>query len=105
MGGALIGDPAAKGGVDGVLQGLGAGVDGHHGRAQKAHPAHVVRLANHVGRAHVDHALQIQHGGGGGRGHAVHARARLGQQHGLAHVPAQQALADGVVYLVRARVV
>jgi len=103
--GALLGDPVAQGGVDGVLQGAGSGFDGYHLGPEQVHATDVVRLAHHVLGAHEDDALEPQHGGGRGRGHAVLAGPGLGQEHLFAHVLGEQALAHGVVDLVGSGVV
>ncbi len=100
-----VGDPVAQGLVHGVLEGRLA--RGHRTDlgAQEVHAEHVGLLPLHVHRAHVDYAGQAEAGGHGGRGHAVLARAGLGDDAGLAHAPGQQDLAHAVVDLVRAGVV
>jgi len=100
MGVVHAGHPVAQGLIHGVLEGTGAGADRHHLRAQQFHAEDVQRLAAHVYLSHVHLALQPQQGGGGGRGHAVLSGARLGDDPSLAHVPGEQALPQGVVYLV-----
>ena len=97
-------DPVAHGLVDGVLERFAAAVHGPHGRAQELHAEHVQGLARHVVGAHVDLAVEAEHGRGRGRGHAVLARAGLGDHAGLAHALGEQDLGQGVVDLVRARV-
>ena len=96
--------PVAHRLVDGLLQRLLAGVHRHHLRAEHLHAIHIQRLPLAIHRAHVDDALQPEHGGDRGRGDAVLARAGLGDDARLAHAPGQQDLADGVVDLVRAGV-
>jgi hypothetical protein len=73
--------------------------------AQQFHPKHVERLPRHVDLAHIDVALQAEHRRRRRRGHAVLARAGLGDQPRFAHPPREQRLAEGVVDLVRAGVV
>ncbi len=84
--------PIAQGGVDSVLQGAAAVVDRPHLGAQKAHAQYVGLLPAHILGAHVDDAGHPQQGRGGGRGHAMLARARLGDQSRLAHALGQQGL-------------
>ena len=72
--------------------------------AEQAHAHHVERLAAHVLGAHVDDALEVEQGAGGGRGDAVLAGAGLGDDAALAHALGQQRLAEDVVDLVRAGV-
>ena len=74
------------------------------GRAEQAHALHVGQLAADVLRAHVDDALQAEQRAGGGGRDAVLAGAGLGDDPRLAHALGQQALAERVVELVRARV-
>ncbi len=69
------------------------------------HAEYVGALALDVFAAHIDHAFQAVARADGGRGHAVLARAGLGDDARLAHAARQQRLADGVVHLVRAGVV
>ena len=61
-------------------------------------------LAADVLLAHVDDALQPQHGAGGGGCDAVLPRAGLGDDALLAHVLGEEGLAEGVVNLVGAGV-
>ena len=104
VGGADVGDPVAHGFADGVLQRLRAGGDAAHFGAEQPHAQHVQLLARHVHIAHVDDALQAEQRADGGRGHAVLARAGLGDDALLAHALGEQALAERVVDLVRAGV-
>ena len=104
MRGADVGDPVAHGFVDGFLERLLAGVDRHDFRAEHFHAIDVQRLPLAIHRAHVDDAFQAEHGGDGGGGDAVLARAGLGDDARLAHAPGEQDLADAVVDLVRAGV-
>ena len=101
IGVAHIGDPVAQGFVDGILQGLGAGLDAAHLGSHQAHAEDVQRLALHVFRAHVDDAVEAEAGADRGRGDAVLSRAGFGDDAPLAHAPRQQHLAQGVVDLVR----
>ena len=98
-----VGDPVAQGLADGILERSRAAVDRPHLRAQGLHPQDVRGLAADVLDAHVDDARDLQQSAGGGRGHAVHAGAGLGDDAALAEAPGQQHLAQGVVELVSAR--
>ena len=80
------------------------GVHAGDGRAEQPHALDVGHLAAHVLRAHVDDALQAEQRARRRGGHAVLARAGLGDDPRLAHALGQQALAERVVELVRARV-
>ncbi len=71
-----------------------------HVRAQQLHAGDVGGLLGDVHLAHVDVAFHAEVGRRGGQGHAVLARAGLGDQLLLAHVLGQQALAHAVVQLV-----
>ena len=104
MGGLHVGHPVADGLVDGVLEGAGSRLDGDDLGFQQAHPVDVEGLAADVLLAHVDDAVQPQHGAGGGGGDAVLPRAGLSDDAPLAHVLRQERLAEGVVYLVGAGV-
>ena len=100
-----VGDPVAQGFVDGVLQDLVA--EGHldHFGAEHTHAGHVQGLTAGVDLAHVDAALEAEHGAHGGGGHAVLAGAGLRDHASLAHPLDEQGLAERVVDLVRAGVV
>ena len=74
-------------------------------RAQHFHALDVRGLALHVDRAHVNLARHAEERGNRGRGDAMHPRAGLGDQALLAHAAREQRLPDGVVHLVRTRVV
>ena len=104
VGGLDVGDPVADGLVDGVFQGAGARLDADDLGFQQTHTVDVEGLAADVFLAHVDDALQPQHGAGGGGGDAVLPGAGLGDDAPLAHVLCQEGLAEGVVYLVGAGV-
>ena len=104
MRGADVGDPVAHGLVDRFLERLLAGLHGHDLRAEHFHAIHIQFLPLAIHRAHVNDALQSEHGGDGGGGDAVLAGAGLGDDARLAHAPGEQDLADGVVDLVRAGV-
>ncbi len=96
--------PVAHGFVDRVLERLLAGLDAAHLGAHEAHAEDVQRLALHVHRAHVDHALEAELRADRRRGHAVLAGAGLGDDALLAHPAREQGLADRVVDLVGAGV-
>ena len=81
-----------------------ARVNRHDFRAEHLHAIDVEHLPLAIHRAHVDDAFQPEHRGDGGGGHAVLARAGLGDDARLAHALGQQDLAHGVVDLVRAGV-
>ena len=100
-----VGDPVAQGFVDGVLQDLVAKGHLDHFGAEHTHAGHVEGLTAGVDLAHVDAALEAEHGAHGGGGHAVLAGAGLGDHAGLAHALDEQCLAERVVDLVRAGVV
>ena len=104
MRGLDVGHPVAHGFADGVLQRPAAGGDADHLRAQQAHAEDVEALPPHVLLAHVDDAFQAEQRADRGGGHAVLARAGLGDDALLAHAPRQQRLAQAVVDLVRAGV-
>ena len=99
-----IGHPVAHGFVDGFLEGLLAGGDGHDFRAEHFHAIDVERLALAIHFAHVNDAFEAEHGGDGGGGDAVLARAGFGDDARLAHAPGHEDLAHGVVDFVRAGV-
>src|ERR1043165_1380077 len=94
--------PVAQRLVDGVLERARAGVNLAHFRAEQAHAKDVQRLAAHVFSAHVDDAAQAEESADRGRGDAVLARARLGDDATLAHASREQDLSERVVDLVRA---
>ena len=100
-----IGHPVAHGFVERVLERLAARLHGHHGGAQQLHAVDVGALALYVLGAHVDDAFQTVARADGGRGYAMLACARLGNDARLAHALGEHGLADHVVDLVRARVV
>ena len=75
-----------------------------HLGAHQPHAEDIGRLPADVFLAHVDDALQPQHGADRRRGHAVLAGAGLGDDAALAHPFGQQPLPQGVVDLVRAGV-
>jgi hypothetical protein len=64
----------------------------------------VEALAAHVLLAHVHHAFEAQQRADGGGGHAVLARAGLGDDAAFAHAPRHQRLAQTIVDFVRAGV-
>ncbi|MPM47170.1 hypothetical protein SDC9_93878 [bioreactor metagenome] len=100
-----IGHPVAHGLVERVLERLAARFDGYHRGAQQLHAVDVGALALDVLSAHVDHAFQAVARTDGGRGHAVLARAGLGDHARFAHALGEHGLADHIVDLVRAGVV
>jgi hypothetical protein len=95
-----VGDPVPEGLVDGVLERLRTGLDGHHVSAKQPHPGHVEGLARGVDGTHVDHALDAEQRAGGRGRHPVLTGTRLGDHPGLAHLPGQQDLTEDVVDLV-----
>src|SRR5207247_2263432 len=99
-----VGDPVADGLVDGVLEGAGAGANGADFGAEELHAEDVGRLALDVDLAHVDDALEAEHGADGGGGDAVLAGAGLGDDAALANAAGEEALAEGIVDLVGAGV-
>ena len=97
-------DPVAQRRGDGVGERAGALVDRDDLGAEQLHLVDVERLAADVLDAHEDRALEA-HERRRRRGRdAVLAGARLGDDALLAHALGEQALADGVVDLVRAGV-
>jgi hypothetical protein len=104
MGVADIGDPIAHGFVDGFLERLLAGGDGDDFRAEHFHAEDIEFLPAAIHFAHVNDALEAEHGGDGGRGDAVLAGAGFGDDAGLAHAAGQENLAHGVVDFVGAGV-
>ena len=72
--------------------------------AEQLHAEDVERLALDVLAAHVDDALEAEHGADRGRGNAVLAGAGLGDDARLAHALREQRLAERVVDLVGAGV-
>ena len=100
-----IGDPVAHGLVECVFERLAARFDRHHGGAQQFHAVDIGALALDVFAAHVDHTFQAITRADRGGGHAVLSGAGLGDDARLAHAFGQHGLADGVVDLVRTRVV
>ena len=104
MGGLHVGHPVADRRRHRLLERPRARLHRAHLGAQQVHPLHVRALAAHVLGAHVHDALEPEQRAGRGAGHAVLARAGLGDHARLAHPPGQQALPEGVVELVRAGV-
>eukprot|EP00982_Pelagococcus_subviridis_P016899 31499-Pelagococcus_subviridis.AAC.38 len=88
-----------------VLERRGPRAHGRDRRAEKTHPEDVELLALHVRGAHVDDALEAEARAHGRGGDAVLPRARLRDDALLPHSLREEGLADGVVDLVRARVV
>ena len=104
VGAVHVGHPVPDGLVDGVLEGARAAAHRAHLGPQELHPEDVEGLAVDVLLPHVDDALLVEHGADGGRGHAVLPGAGLGDDALLPHPARQEALAQGVVDLVRPRV-
>mmetsp|Transcript_15479 Transcript_15479/g.33550 ORF Transcript_15479/g.33550 Transcript_15479/m.33550 type:complete len:670 (+) Transcript_15479:577-2586(+) len=104
VGGPDVGDPVLHGLVDGVLQGLGSALGRDHLRSEHLHLEDVEGLSLDVNCAHVNDALEAHQGAGRGRGHAVLAGARLGDNSLLAELLGEEGLAEGVVDLVGASV-
>jgi hypothetical protein len=94
--------PVADRLVDGVFQGACARIHRPHLRAEQFHAQDVRLLPGDVHCAHVDHALQPQQRGRGGRGDPVLPRARLRDHPALADALRQERLPQRVVDLVRA---
>ena len=105
VGGGDVLDPVADRRGDRLLERARACADRRDARSEQVHPLDVGLLAADVLLAHVDHALQAEQRAGGGGGHAVLARAGLGDDPRLAHAPGEQRLPERVVELVRAGVV
>ena len=104
VGVADVGDPVAHRLVDRVLQGLAAGVDLPHRRAEQSHAQDVRRLAPHVLGAHVDVTLETEQRARARGRHSVLTGAGLGDDARLAHALGEQRLPERVVDLVRAGV-
>ena len=96
--------PVAHRLVHGILQGAATARDRHNLRAIHFHGRHVRLLAAYIDFAHVHHAFEAELRAGGGSGEPVLAGTRLRDNAGLAHLLCEQALTDGVVDLVCARV-
>ena len=88
-----------RGGMCGMS---GGGGEVAHRRAEHLHAEDVERLAAHVLRPHVHDALEAEERADRRRRDAVLAGARLGDDPLLAEAEREEALADGVVDLVRA---
>jgi len=101
---AHVRNPVAHRFVDGLLQRLLAGFDGHDLGAEHLHAQNIQGLPLAVHRPHIDDALQPKHRGDRGGGDPVLARAGFGNDARLAHAAGEQDLADAVVDLVRPRV-
>ena len=76
-----------------------------HFRAQQLHAEDVGLLPLDIHFAHIDDARQAEARRHRGGGHAMLARAGLGDDAGLAHAPREQDLAQAIVDLVRAGVI
>ena len=88
-----VGDPVAQGFVDGVLQDLVAKGHLDHFGAEHTHAGHVEGLTAGVDLAHVDAALEAEHGAIRWRWPRRVAGAGLGDHAGLAHALDEQGLA------------
>ena len=99
------GDPVAHRLVHRVLEGRRPGGDGDDLGAEDLHPEDVVGLPPDVLLAHEDPALHPEERRRRRGGHAVLARPGLGDHLFLPHPPGEEDLPQGVVDLVRARVV
>mmetsp|Transcript_16910 Transcript_16910/g.33079 ORF Transcript_16910/g.33079 Transcript_16910/m.33079 type:complete len:488 (-) Transcript_16910:324-1787(-) len=97
-----VGHPVAHRLVDRVLERRRARAHWVHRRAQHLHSEDVERLPLHVLGAHVNDALETEQRAHRGGGDAVLSGARLGDDALLSEAQREQALADGVVDLVRA---
>ncbi len=98
-------DEIGQRGVDGVLQGAAAGFDRDDGGAQHFHAVYIERLAAAVLFAHVNDAFHAEQGADRGRGNAVLARARLGDDAFFAQPARQKRLPNRVVDFVCAGVI
>ncbi len=99
-----VGHPITDRLVDRRAQRTVAGLHGHDGRAEPAHPVDVRRLARDVHLTHVHRARQADARAGGRRRDAVLPGPGLGDDALRAERFGEQRLADAVVDLVRARV-
>ena len=97
--------PLPHGLGDRILQGGGSGGDRDHLCAQQSHLIDIERLAFCVLLTHKYHTFHPQKRGGGGGGHTVLPRARLGDQPGLPHSLGQKRLSQHIVDLVGSGVV
>ena len=96
-----------------VADGLGACVaerhiacgHGMHLGAKHPHALHIGVLPLHIGLPHEDLTLHVHQRAHGGGSHAMLSGSCLGDDARLAHLPCHENLSDGVVDLVRARVV
>ncbi len=96
--------PVAKGFIEGILEGLAAGLDGDDAGAHELHAEDVEVLAADIFGAHVDIAGEAEDGGGGGGADAMLAGAGFGDDAFFAHAEGEEGLADGVVDFVGAGV-
>ncbi|MFM1944508.1 MAG: hypothetical protein RI897_3490 [Verrucomicrobiota bacterium] len=104
VGMAYVGDPIAHGFVDSFLEGLLTGADGDDFGAEHFHAVDVEGLAGAVDGAHVDDALEAEHGGDRGCGDAVLSGAGFCDDAGFTHAFGEEDLSDGVIDFVGAGV-
>ena len=97
--------PVADGGGAGVGERHVARSDGMHRGSEHLHALHVDMLALHIRLAHEDFTLHAHQGAHRGCGYAMLSGSRFCYDAPLAHLPCQQNLSYGVVYLVRTGVV
>ena len=95
-----IGNPVTHGLVDGLFKRALTGFDAANLGAHEAHAVDVERLAFHVGRAHVDDALEAKAGADGGSGGTMLPGASLGDDALLAHADGEQSLTDDIIDLM-----
>ena len=99
-----VGDPVADRLVDGVFEGAAAAAHRRELGTEELHAEDVGRLAANVLLAHVDDAIEPEHGADSGGGDAVLSGAGLGDDPALPHALAEESLAEGAVDLVGAGV-
>jgi hypothetical protein len=102
MGVVHVGDPVAKGFVDGVLEDGRAVVNGYHFGPQTLHPEDIGPLSFHIYRSHINGAAKTELGRHSGCGHAVLTGSGFGDDPGLAHTSDQKALPHDIIGLMGA---
>lgn len=124
VGGFEVGDPFTHGFVDGVFEGLGAGVDGDdlqhaksamtlaeptscqaHLPSQHPNPKHVQRLSPHILLTHIHHTLHPESSASRRGSDTMLTRTGLGDDPGLSESFGEKDLAESVIDLVGAGVV
>ena len=100
-----VGNPIAKGFVDGIFKRLAALGYRHYCGPHLLHPENVRPLARNIVCAHVDGAVKTKLGGHGGGGNPVLPGTGFSDNASLAHAFGQEPLPHHVVGLVRASVV